>query len=98
MVTAVPARSGYPFVVPPRATPYTPLQLLFLTRLAHLVALCYHGRHTSGEGHGRHTSGEGTQRELLRHALSSTIDDCFTVGLAPELLALLADEAAQLEA
>jgi hypothetical protein len=89
MVTAVPARSGYPFVVPPRATPYTPLQLLFLTRLAHLVALCYHGRHTSGEG---------TQRELLRHALSSTIDDCFTVGLAPELLALLADEAAQLEA
>ena len=86
----MPARSGlpHPFALPPRATPYTPLQLYFLTRLAHLVALCYYGRHTSGEG---------DQRELLRHALRSTIDDCFAAGLEPELLALLADAAAEPE-
>jgi len=80
----VPARSSlpHPFLVPPRATPYTPLQLLFLARLAHLVTLCYHGRHMSG--------GE-SQQALVRHVLRSTIDDCFAVGLEPELLALLAD-------
>ena len=82
----MPARPSlpYPFVVPPRTTPYTPLQLFFLTRLAHLVALCYHGRHTSSDG---------SQLALLRHALRSTIDDCFAAGLEPELLALLADAA-----
>ena len=76
----------YPFVVPPRTTPYTPLQLFFLTRLAHLVSLCYHARHTSDDT---------AERELLHRALRSTIDDCFSAGLEPELLALLADEAFQ---
>jgi len=52
------------------------------------VALCYYGRHTSGEG---------DQRELLRYALRSTIDDCFAAGLEPELLALLADAGAEPE-
>jgi hypothetical protein len=47
------------------------------------VALCYYARHESTEG---------PQPELLRHALRSTIDDCFEAGLAPELLALLAEE------
>ena len=87
----MPARpsSPYPFAVPSRTTPFTPLQLFFLTRLAHLVALCYHGRHTPSHG---------SQRALLRHALRATIDDCFAAGLEPELLALLADAAVQLEA
>ncbi|HLH24977.1 MAG TPA: hypothetical protein VK066_20845 [Chloroflexota bacterium] len=87
-MAAVPARFRLPH--PRRASarvpPYTPLQVFFLTRLAHLVALCYHARHESAaEAHG----------ELLRHALRSTIDDCFEAGLAPELLTLLAEEAPQ---
>ena len=81
-MTSVPARSSAPIppVAPTRVPPYTPWQVFFLGRLAHLVALCYHARH------------ETTivpQRELLHHALRSTIDDCFAAGLAPELLALL---------
>jgi hypothetical protein len=44
------------------------------------VALCYHARHETTIV---------AQRELLHHALRSTIDDCFAAGLAPELLALL---------
>jgi hypothetical protein len=68
--------------VPLRAPPYTPLQVLFLTRLAHLVALCYHARQDSSEL---------AQRALVLHALRSTIDDCFEAGLAPELLRLLAE-------
>jgi hypothetical protein len=81
----VPARSRlpHPYVVPPRTMPYTPLQALFLARLAHLVALCYRARHEP----------DGPdQGSLLRRALRSTIDDCFAAGLAPELLALLAEE------
>jgi hypothetical protein len=34
----------------------------------------------------------GPHSELLRHALRSTIDDCFAAGLEPELFALLAEE------
>ena len=46
-MTAVPARSSasHPPVAPGRIPPYTPLQVFFLERLAHLVALCYHARH-----------------------------------------------------
>jgi hypothetical protein len=84
-MAAVPARFRlpHPHRVPPRVPPYTPLQVFFLSRLAHLVKLCYHARHESAVG--PHTA-------LLRHALRSTIDDCFEAGLAPELLALLAEE------
>ena len=82
----MPARLPQPRVASSRAASYTPLQVLFLTRLAHLVARCYQARHApSGPDH----SG------LLRRALLSTIDDCFAAGLAPELLALLAEESAQ---
>jgi hypothetical protein len=35
---------------------------------------------------------------MLRHALRSTIDDCFAAGLEPELLTLLADAAVEREA
>ncbi|HEY7065615.1 MAG TPA: hypothetical protein VII06_29340 [Chloroflexota bacterium] len=84
-MAAVPARFRLPH--PPAAAtripPYTPLQVFFLSRLAYLVALCYHARHESAPG---------PHFELLRHALRSTIDDCFEAGLAPELLALLAEE------
>jgi len=73
-------RLPHPSLVPPRTLPYTPLQLLFLSRLAHLVALCYHARHEV-------TTPERTA--LVQHALRSTIDDCFAAGLAPELFALL---------
>lgn len=80
-MTAVPARSSAPF--PPTASgrvpPYTPLQVFFLGRLAHLVAVCYYARHEATPAH----------YDLLHHALRSTIDDCFAAGLAPELLALL---------
>ena len=84
-MTVVPARSRLPHppFAPSRRPPYTPLQVLFLGRLAHLVALCYHARHESGTA---------CHAELLHHALRSTIDDCFEAGLAPELLALLPDE------
>ncbi len=83
-MTAMPARSSapYPPSAPGRVPPYNPLQVLFLGRLAHLVALCYHARHESAPA---------PETELLRHALRSTIDDCFEAGLAPELLALLAE-------
>jgi hypothetical protein len=91
MITTVPTRPDlpYPFVVPPRTTPYTPLQLHFLNRLAHLVSLCYYGRHT--------TEGD-VPPTLLRAALRVTIDDCFDAGLEPELLGLLADAALTPEA
>jgi hypothetical protein len=84
-MAAVPAgfRLPHPHPAYRRVPPYTPLQVFFLTRLAHLVALCYHARHESAAG---------PHSELLRHALRSTIDDCFDAGLAPELLALLAEE------
>ena len=84
-MAAVPARfrPPHPFVAPARVPPYTPLQVLFLTRLAHLVALCYDARHESAPA---------PHPELLHYALRSTIDDCFEAGLAPELLALLAEE------
>ena len=84
-MAAVPARFRlpHPHRRPPRVPPYTPLQVFFLSRLAHLVALCYYARHESAAG---------PQLELLRHALRSTIDDCFEAGLAPELLTLLAEE------
>ena len=84
-MAAVPAgfRLPHPHPAYQRVPPYTPLQVFFLTRLAHLVALCYHARHESAAG---------PHPELLRHALRSTIDDCFDAGLAPELLALLAEE------
>ncbi len=87
-MAAVPARFRLPHPRPlsPRVPPYTPLQVFFLGRLAHLVALCYHARHESAES---------LRPALLRHALRSTIDDCFEAGLAPELLALLAEESAQ---
>ncbi len=87
-MAAVPARFRlpYPHHLSPRVPPYTPLQVLFLSRLAHLVALCYYARHEYADG---------PQLELLRHALRSTIDDCFEAGLAPELLALLAEESPQ---
>ncbi|HLI28622.1 MAG TPA: hypothetical protein VKZ60_16255 [Chloroflexota bacterium] len=78
-------RLPYPPLVPPRTAPYTPLQLLFLSRLAHLAALCYYARHEL-------TTPE--RAALVQHALRSTIDDCFAVGLAPELLALLEPDAA----
>ena len=81
----MPASSSLPHsnVVPPRTPPYTPLQVHFLGRLAHLVALCYHARHES----------EATEpTPLVQHALRATIDDCFAAGLAPELLALLEDD------
>lgn len=84
-MTAVPARSS-PADLPlsrSRVPPYTPLQVFFLARLAHLVALCYHARYEATAG---------PYRALLHHALHSTIDDCFAAGLAPELLALLAEE------
>ena len=84
----MPARSRLPHgdVVPPRATPYTPIQVLFLARLAHLVALCYRAHHQPDDT---------DQDALLRHALRSTLDDCFEAGLAPELLAILAEELAE---
>jgi hypothetical protein len=84
-MAAVPARFRLPHPAPTstRVPPYTPLQVFFLARLAHLVALCYYARHESTAG---------LQSELLRRALRSTIDDCFEAGLAPELLALLAEE------
>ena len=87
-MAAVPAqfRLLHPPLAPTRNPPYTPLQVFCLTRLAHIVALCYHARHESAAG---------PHAELLRHALRSTIDDCFEAGLAPELLALLAEESAQ---
>ena len=77
----MPARSrlGHPDVAPL----YTPLQVLFLGRLAHLAALRYYARRELSEPR---------SRALLRHALRSTIDDCFAAGLAPELLALLREE------
>lgn len=79
-----PSPAPYPVLVPPRTAPYTPLQLFFLSRLAHLVALCYHARH-------KVTTPE--RAALVQHALRSTIDDCFAAGLAPELLALLEGDA-----
>jgi hypothetical protein len=84
-MAAVPARFRLPHSphLSTRVPPYTPLQVFFLSRLAHLVTLCYHARHESAANY---------QPELLRHALRSTIDDCFEAGLAPELLALLAEE------
>jgi hypothetical protein len=56
---------------------------VFLERLAHLVTLCYHARHAAAEP---------DRQALVHHALRTTIDDCFEAGLAPELLALLAEE------
>jgi hypothetical protein len=56
---------------------------MFLSRLAHLAAVCYRLRDEPDDP---------PQRALLHHALCSTIDDCFAAGLAPELLALLAEE------
>jgi hypothetical protein len=87
-MAAVPARFRLPHppLPPTRVPPYTPLQVFFLARLAHLVTLCYYARHESTAW---------PQPELLRHALRSTIDDCFEAGLAPELLALLAEESPQ---
>jgi hypothetical protein len=84
-MAAVPARFRLPHPprLPTRVPPYTPLQVFFLSRLAHLVTLCYDAPHESTAG---------LQPELLRHALRSTIDDCFEAGLAPELFALLAEE------
>jgi hypothetical protein len=84
-MSAVPARFRLPHLqfLAPRVPPYTPVQVLFLSRLAHLVALCYYARHESTLG---------SHSELLRHALRSTIDDCFEAGLAPELIALLAED------
>ena len=80
-MTAGPARSSapYPAVASGRVPPYTPLQVFFLSRLAHLVTVCYYARHEATPA----------PDELLHHALCSTIDDCFAAGLAPELLALL---------
>jgi hypothetical protein len=80
-MTAVPARSSapYPPLASGRVPPYTPLQVFFLGRLAHLAAVCYYARHEATPEH----------YDLLHHALRSTIDDCFAAGLAPELLALL---------
>jgi hypothetical protein len=81
----VPARSRlpHPDLTATRVVTYTPLHVLFLSRLAHVVGLCYQERQAPRDG--AHTA-------LLHHALRSTIDDCFAVGLAPELLALLAEE------
>jgi hypothetical protein len=81
----VPARSRlpHPDLTSTRVVAYTPLHVLFLSRLAHLVGRCYQARHAPPDG---------ARTALLHHALCSTIDDCFAVGLAPELLALLAEE------
>jgi hypothetical protein len=57
--------------------------MLFLSRLAHLAALCYRLRDDLADS---------PQRALLHHALCSTIDDCFAAGLAHDLLTLLAEE------
>ena len=87
-MAAVPARFRLPHpAASTRVPPYTPLQVFFLSRLAHLVTLCYHARHESASG---------PDLELLRHALRSTIDDCFEAGLAPELLGLLAEASPEL--
>ncbi len=84
-MAAVPARFRLPH--PRRASgrvpPYTPLQVLFLSRLAHLVAVSYDARHEPTTS---------PRAILLRHALCSTIEDCFEAGLAPELLSLLAED------
>ena len=77
------SRRPYPHIEPPRATPYSPLQLHFLSRLAHLVNLCYDARHEPAAG---------PYAELVQQALRSTIDDCFDAGLAPEIYALLEGE------
>jgi hypothetical protein len=84
LVATVPARSPlpHPHVASTWVAAYTPLHVLFLSRLAHVVGLCYQARHMPPDD---------THTALLHHALRSTIDDCFAVGLAPELLALLAE-------
>jgi hypothetical protein len=81
----VPARSRllHGHLASARVVAYSPLHVLFLSRLAHVVGLCYQARHAPPDA---------TCTALLHHALRSTIDDCFAVGLAPELLALLAEE------
>jgi len=71
------------YPAPPHPRAYTPLQVLFLARLARLAALCYYALYDSTEP---------GQRRLLQQALHSTLDDCFALGLAPDLLALLAEE------
>lgn len=70
-------------IEPPSTPLHTPLQVHFLSRLAHLAALCYYARREPAAA---------AQLPLVQHALRATIDDCFDAGLEAELLTLLDDD------